>query len=139
ITVTGGGTETFGYMQINKTAGTTLWMAAAPNATNITLNGNPASGSPTNTLEFYSGYLDLNQNTFNFTSWNGNQNNIQVDGTSLNLDRNINSTGGQGVFAVYNTATASHYVVILRVSISAAKRALLTFSSTVKVTTGAVV
>jgi len=137
ITVTGGGTETFGYMQINKTAATILALAVAPNATNITLNGNPASGAATNALEFYNGDLDLNQNTFNFTSWNGNQNNIQVDGTTGNFSRNINSTGGQGVFAIFNNTGTSHTAIIARVSASSTRRALLIFGTNVKVTTGA--
>lgn len=144
ITVTGGGTETFGYLTISKPVGfPNLVMAGVPNATNITLNGNPASGSATNTLVMTSSSnLDLNQNTFNFTSWNGNQNNIQVDGNTTvgsgTLTRNITSTGGEGVFAIYNNDAASHFVVISRPSANPIRRAVLIFGSTVKITTGAV-
>ena len=148
ITVTGGGTETFGYLTVTKSvAFPNLILAGTPNATNITLDGNPASVAPSNTLILTGNItngasnLDLNQNTFNFNSWNGNQNNIQVDGntgTGGTLPRNINSTGGQGVFAIYNNNAASHFVTISRVTTAAARRATLIFSSNVKVTTGAV-
>lgn len=134
ITVTGGGTEAFAYMTINKTAATSLTLAGSPNATNVNLNGGNAGG---NTLGFISGDIDLNQNTFTFSSYNGGQNNIQVDGTTGNLNRNINSTGGQGTFAIVNTdAVNNGLVVIARVSASSARRALLFTSSNVKLTIG---
>ena len=70
IRVTGGGNENFGYISINKAAGLKVIQAAAPNATNIILNGNAASVAPGNSLIISNGDLDLNQQTFNFTSWN---------------------------------------------------------------------
>ena len=143
ITVTGAGTETFGYLTLTKSvAFPNLILAGASNATNVTLDGNPASGAPSNTLVLTgSSNLDLNQNTFNFTSWNGNQNNIQVDGntaTGGTLIRNINSTGGQGVFAIFNNTAATRVVTISRAATAISRRAVLIFSSNVKVTTGAV-
>jgi hypothetical protein len=123
ITVTGGGTETFGYLTINKPdAFPNLVMAGAPNATNVTVNGNPASGAPSNALVITNGNLDLTQNTFTFNSWNGNQNNIQIDGntaTGGTLVRTITSTGGQGIFAVFNNDNATHTVTISRFSAAA--------------------
>lgn len=134
ITVTGGGTESFAYMTINKAAGLSLVLAGAPNATNVNLNGGNAGG---NTLIFTNGNIDLNQNTFTFSSYNGGQNNIQVDGTTGNFDRTITSTGGQGVFAIVNTdAVNNGTVVIARVSASATRRAQLAVASNVKFTVG---
>ncbi|HNP55292.1 MAG TPA: hypothetical protein PKK69_11750, partial [Ferruginibacter sp.] len=61
ITVTGGGTETFAYLAIDKSAGQILNFAAAPNATNVTVSG--AGGTA---FQFYNGDIDLNQNTLLF-------------------------------------------------------------------------
>lgn len=142
ITVTGGGTETFGYMTILKPdAFPNLIMAAAPNATNINLVGNPAAAADSYTLLITNGNLDLGQNTFNFTiaAASGFQNNIRIDGNTVGgtLVRTITSTGGQGVFSLYNNFDATKTTRIDRTSVSAARRATLTFSSNVKVTVGA--
>ena len=139
VTVTGGGTETFAFLTITKPdAFPTFIMAAAPNATNITVNGNSASGAPVTTL-LLSGNIELNQNTFNFTSWNGNQNHIRIDNLAgASTIRNISSAGGQGVFAIYNAVANNSTVEIFRTSSAANRRTTLVFGTTVKVTVGAV-
>ncbi|MFT3909033.1 MAG: T9SS type A sorting domain-containing protein [Ferruginibacter sp.] len=131
ITVGGAGTETFAYLIINKSSGVSVVQAGSPNATTIQLNGSGGG----NTLQMISGNLDLNQQTFNFASYfNSNQNNLGIDGTAGNLTRNVTSTGGQGIFAIYNSDAANHYVTISRMSGNAS---LLVFGTTVMVTTGA--
>lgn len=139
VTVTGGGMETFAFLTITKPDAFTFIMAAAPNATNITVNGNPASVAPVTTL-LLSGNLELNQNTFNFTSWNGNQNHIRIDNVAgASTIRNISSAGGQGVFALYNSVANNSSVEIFRISTGPlTRRTTLVFGSTVKVTIGAV-
>lgn len=116
ITVTGGGTETFAYLAIEKSAGQSLQLAAAPNATNVTVNG--ATGG--NSFQMISGDLDLNQRTFTFTShFNGFQNNLGIDGSVGNLVRTINSTGGQGTFNIINTNAGNNVVTVTRMSANA--------------------
>lgn len=123
-------TETFAYLIINKSSGVSVIQAAVPNSTNITVNGSGGS----NTLQMVSGDLDLNQQTFNFTSWfNLSQNDLGIDGTSGNLTRNINSTGGPGVFAVYNSDPGTHFITVSRMSGNAS---VLVLGSTVTITTG---
>ena len=119
VTVTGSGNEKFGYIAINKSTGLKVIQAATPNATMITLSGNPASAAPSNSLTMINGDLDLNQQTFNFSSWNGNQNNIQIDGTAGNLTRNILSSGGTGTFAVLNSTASTRTLTISRASANA--------------------
>ncbi len=132
ITRTGGGIETFAYMAIDKPTGQSLALSAAPNATNVTLNGFGGN----NILQFTSGDLDLNQQTFNFTSWfAGNQNDLGIDGSAGNLTRTVSSTGGTGTFAIFNADAVTHTVTINRMSAAAS---LLVFATNVTVTTGAV-
>ena len=129
VAILGGGTETFAYLLINKSAGISVIQSAAPNATNITVNGNGGS----NTLQMISGDLDLNQQTFNFTSYfNGNQNNLGIDGSAGNLTRNINSTGGTGIFAVLNSNAVTHFITVTRMSGNAS---LLVLGTNVTMTT----
>lgn len=132
VTRTGGGTESFPYMLIEKSAGQSVVLAGAPNATTVNVDG--FNGG--NTLQLISGDLDLNQQTFNFASYiNSNQNNLGIDGSAGNLTRNIKSTGGTGVFAVYNNTAATHNITITRMSGNAS---LLVLASTVRMTTGGV-
>jgi hypothetical protein len=132
ITVTGGGTETFGYFQVNKGAGETVILAAAPNATNVTING----GLGGNPLELQSGDLDLNGRTVNFANYfNSNQNNIGIDGTPGNLTRNVISSSGAGVFTVFNNVAGTHNITIGRLSANAS---LLSFGATVTLTTSGI-
>ncbi|MEI2748131.1 MAG: hypothetical protein V9E88_05165 [Ferruginibacter sp.] len=132
ITVTGGGTETFGYLQVNKGAGETVILAGAPNATNVTING----GLGGNTLELQSGDLDLNGRTINFANYfNSNQNNIGIDGTAGNLTRNIISSNGTGIFTVFNNVAGTHNITIGRISANAS---LLSFGSSVTLTTSGI-
>lgn len=129
VSVLAGGTETFAYLIINKSAGISVIQAAAPNATNITVNGSGGS----NTLQMVSGDLDLNQQTFNFTSYfNSSQNNLGIDGTAGNLTRNINSTGGTGIFAVSNSDAVTHFMTVTRMSGNAS---LLVLGTNVTMTT----
>jgi hypothetical protein len=111
ITVTGGGTETFAYLAVDKAAGLTLNLAAAPNATNVTVSG--AGGT---SFQFYNGDIDLNQNTLLFISFNGSQNNFGVDGTAGNLNRTITSTGGTGTVEFRNTTAGNNVITLLRLS-----------------------
>ncbi len=132
ITITGGGTETFGYFQVNKGAGETVILAGAPNATNVTING----GLGGNTLELQSGDLDLNGRTVNFANFfNSNQNNIGIDGTLGNLTRNVISSSGTGVFTVFNNVVGTHNITIGRISANAS---LLSFGTSVILTTSGI-
>lgn len=129
ITRTGGGTETFAYLLIEKSSGQAVSLAGAPNATTVQVDG--AGGS--NILQMISGDLDLNQQTFKFTSYlGGSQNNLGIDGTAGNLTRNVISTGGTGTFAVSNSDAVTHFVTVNRMSGNAS---LLVFGPTVMVTT----
>ncbi len=130
VTRTGGGTETFSYLLIDKPAGVAVVHASAPDATNITV-----SGVGGNSLQLISGDLDLNRQTFNFTSYISSQNNIGIDGISPNLTRSIISSGGTGIFLVFNAQLVNHYVTVNR--INGANASLLLFGSTVTVKTGA--
>ena len=129
ITVTLGGTEVFAYITINKPI-------ANPNlilgpSTNITVNGGNAGG---NTLVMTAGNLDLNQNTLNFNSYNGGQNNILINGVAGNYVRTITSTGGQGTFAILNSDGSVRTAAFIRSGVDPNKK--LTISSTVKLTIG---
>lgn len=128
ITRTGGGTETFQYMIIDKSAGQAVQLAAAPNATNVSVTG--AGGG--NTLQLVSGDLDLNQQTLNFSNYLSAQNNLGIDGTAGNLTRNVISTGGTGFFAVSNSDAVTHAVTINRITANAS---LLVFGSSVTLST----
>jgi hypothetical protein len=131
ITVTSGGTETFAYLLIQKAAGQAVVQAAAPNATTVTVNGSGGG----NTLQLISGDLDLNGQIFNFTSYfNGNQNNLGIDGTAGNLIRNIISTSGTGTFSVFHNDPSTRTMTIGRLSGNAS---LLVFGNGVRVLNGA--
>ena len=133
ITVTsGGGTETFAYLLIQKAAGQAVVQAAAPNATTVTVNGSGGG----NTLQLISGDLDINGQIFNFTSYfNSNQNNLGIDGTTGNLVRNLISTSGTGTFSVFNSDVVARTMTISRLSANAST---LVLSSNVRMINGAV-
>lgn len=136
ITLTGGGVENYGSVQINKGGGTPgikLILAAAPDATGISISGSPGA---TYGLEFLRGDLDLSANTmyFNTNYSNTQTNNIQIDGQSSNRVRHIVSTGGEGTISCFNfDAGNMRYVQIERLG---ATFGTLDLSSDVTLTTG---
>ncbi len=136
ITRTGGGTETFTFITVNKAAGSSLVLAGSPNATNLSLTGYSAPGTPAGILFLLNGNIDLNQQTLNYTIGNIINFNIQVDGTTGNLTRNITSTGGQGVFAIVNSYTIAKTLAVTRASTASDRRAVFNIGSTVKLTIG---
>ena len=120
ITVTGGGTVTYGFLRINKQS-QSLVLAGAPNPTGILLNGSPTATVPVTTLDFLGGNFDLNQQTFTFYSWNGtnggNQHKIFISGPGAgNYTRDIKSTTGPAIFSVLNQAGGNHSVLIERLT-----------------------
>lgn len=122
ITVTGGGTENFGYLIINKLSTTSLVLSALP-ATDITING----GNGGNAFQMLDGNMDLNGRTFNFIPFNIAINNIGIDGTTANTTRRISSTIAGGLFNIYNNDVFNPRVV--SVNRQSAAASLLSFGS----------
>lgn len=131
ITLNGGGAENFALIRIDK--GTTyLKLAAAPNATSVLLSG---SNGAANSLEFIKGHIDLQQNDFNFNInfSNTQTNNIQIDGTVGNPNRNIISTGGPAKFICYNSDNGNSRLMVIS---KPGANGQLVFGNTVTLTAG---
>ncbi len=132
ITVTGGGTESFAYLIVNKPASQSLILQSSP-ASNLTING--ANGG--NSFQLQNGNFDLNGRSVYFSMVNNNNvHNIAIDGSVGNLTRTISSTIAGGVFALYNTDIAlQRFSTIQRLTANAAT---LTFGVGTSLTIGGV-
>jgi hypothetical protein len=115
INITGGGTETFAYLIINKPTAQSLQLSSLP-ATTISIIG----GNGGNAFQLQNGNFDLNGRTCNFSIYNGNINNIGIDGTSGNLNRNINSSIEGGSFVLYNSDPSQRFSTIQRLTANSA-------------------
>lgn len=114
ITVTGNGTETFAYLAVEKPAGEAVQISnVAGSLTDITVQG----GLGGNALQLISGDLDLNGRTINIRYFvGGSQNNIGIDGTAGNLNRNIISSSGTGTIFAFNNDANTRVMNINRMS-----------------------
>jgi len=132
ITVTGGGTESFAYLIVNKPASQRLILQSSP-ATNLTING--ANGG--NSFQLQNGNFDLNGRSVYFSMINNNNlHNIAIDGSLGNLTRTISSTIAGGVFSLFNTDIAlQRFSTIQRLTANAAT---LTFGNGTSLTIGGV-
>ena len=111
ITVTGGGTESFSYLIINKPSSQLLQLSSNP-ATNINIYG----GNGGNAFQIQNGDFDLNGRNCNYLIYFGNTNNIGIDGTSGNVNRNIISSIAGGTFILFNTDVAQRFSTVQRLS-----------------------
>ena len=115
VTVTGGGTESFAYLIINKPSTQSLQLASNP-ATNINIYG----GNGGNAFQIQNGDFDLNGRSCSFLIYYGNINNIGIDGATGNLNRNINSSISGGTFILYNSDAAQRFSTVQRLSANSA-------------------
>ncbi|HCY88694.1 MAG TPA: hypothetical protein DHV17_00395, partial [Chitinophagaceae bacterium] len=129
IRITGGGTETFAYLEIDKPNGQAVQISnTVGNLTNVNVNG----GLGGNSLRLTSGDLDLNGRSMNIRSFiSGQQNNIGIDGTAGNLTRNVISSAGTGTLFVFGNGGPSRTLSINRMSANAS---LLVLSPSVTMT-----
>lgn len=129
IRITGAGTETFAYLEIDKPNGQAVQISnTVGNLTNVNVNG----GLGSNSLRLTSGDLDLNGRSMNIRSFiSGQQNNIGIDGTAGNLTRNVISSAGTGTLFIFGNGGPSRTLSINRMSANAS---LLVLSPNVTMT-----